>query len=165
MQTQMYLEAKRQQTASSKFYSFASNIVGMSRLMLVKRIGLPKTAVRDTSRMHEKCQITNENGMVTFQNVPINNYVIRVAESKRYLSAEKRLDLVSERTVQPTFDVFIELKPQTASFVEVRVLDQQGLRIEDANVTALLLEPEESIVPDRILCTRSHRIPVWTVSR
>ena len=84
-------------------------------------------------------QQTDITGHLEFANVPINNYLIRVEESKNFLGNEKMLNLIAERTIQPRFEVFIEIKPQTSSFVEVAVKNEENIELEEASVTALLL--------------------------
>jgi hypothetical protein len=93
-------------------------------------------------------KLTNEEGAAVFDNVPINNYLICVEESKNYMGNEKGLNLISERTIQPEFSVFIELKPQISSFVEISFKDEEGRKIENAEVTALLLAVTEPIETD-----------------
>ena len=61
---------------------------------------------------------------------------------------EKGLNLISERTIQPSFNVFIELKPQISSFIELSLLDDQDRKAENAEVTALLLAVTEPIETD-----------------
>lgn len=95
--------------------------------------------------------MTNDAGNVVFVNMPINNYVIAVEESKNYLPTEKRLELIGESTIQPAFQVFIELKPQISSFVQVKLVDEEGRKIEGAKVSALLIELSENTEIDRKL--------------
>ena len=61
---------------------------------------------------------------------------------------EKGLNLISERTIQPSFNVFIELKPQISSFVELTLLNDQDKNAENAEVTAVLLAVTEPIETD-----------------
>lgn len=95
--------------------------------------------------------MTDDTGTVVFANVPVNDYLISVEESKNYLPTEKRLDLIGERTIQPVFQVFIELKPQISSFVQVKLVDEDGKKVEGANVSALLLELLENVDIDSII--------------
>ena len=92
---------------------------------------------------------TDDQGAVVFENVPINNYVIMVEESRNFMGNNKLLNLISERTIQPSFSVFIELKPQISSFVELALSDEGGYKAENATVTALLLATTEIADTDR----------------
>jgi hypothetical protein len=93
--------------------------------------------------------MTDESGTVIFVNVPINDYLISVEESKNFLPGEKRLDLIGERTIQPEFHQFIELKPQISSFAQIQLIDVDGRNVEGATVSALLLELSENLETDR----------------
>ncbi len=162
MQSQMYMETVRQQqqtAAASKFYTFSSNIVGIrTEFPLSCGVGgRPRSAVpMRRSRQgavrpaQDRAHVTDESGTVVFENVPINDYVVRVEGSRSYLPSEKRLDLIAEKTVQPMFTVYVELKPQTSSFLEARVADSEGRPILDADVTAMLLGLTEKADIDRI---------------
>ncbi len=95
-------------------------------------------------------KVTNEEGAVTFENVPINNYIISVEDSKNFMGNEKSLNLISERTIQPSFSLFIELKPQVYSFVELNLTDERGAKATQASVSAILLATNEMLEVDRI---------------
>lgn len=75
----------------------------------------------------------------------MDNYLITVEESKNYQGNSKSLELLNERIVQPLFTVFIEVKPQNNSFVEVAIEDCDEQRITNANVTAILLGTQEPL--------------------
>ena len=100
--------------------------------------------------------LTDDTGMAMFEHVPINNYLISVQESKTFLGGEKRLDLVAERTIQPLFKVFIELKPQTSSFLAVTVFDEETRVVDNATVAALLLTTHDQSESDRSGPPQSH---------
>jgi len=94
--------------------------------------------------------MTNEEGAVVFENVPINNYIIAVEDSKNFMGNEKSLNLISERVIQPSFSIFIELKPQVYSFVELDIQDDRGYKPNNAAVSALLLNTTEPLDVDSI---------------
>jgi hypothetical protein len=100
-------------------------------------------------RAGEQFLLTDDTGTVKFEHVPINNYLISVKESKTFLGGEKRLDLVGERTIQPEFNVFIELKPQIMSFLAVTVTDDETRIVDNAVVAALLLTTHDLTESDR----------------
>ena len=66
---------------------------------------------------------TGEDGSVAFANVPIDNYIISVEDSKNYMGNSKSLNLINERVVQESFCLYVELKPQICSFLEVTIQD------------------------------------------
>ena len=112
----------------------------------------PTSAVSTMSKrpngpVEKKSVMTDETGRALFEAVPFSNYLISVVESKSYMGNAKMLDLIRERTIQPVFNVFIELKPQQASFVEVTLLNDEGAKLPAA-ATALLLSPSEAIEAD-----------------
>lgn len=94
---------------------------------------------------------TDATGTAVFESVPINNYIIAVEESKNYLGTQKGLNLISERTIQPSFTVFIELKPQVSSFVEISLVDENRYKLEKAAVTAQMLTIDGMLESDRCL--------------
>ncbi len=120
--------------------SAVSGMSGMSALSGVSQS--PSRAVEKKSVM------TDESGTAMFEGVPFSNYLISVAESKSYMGNAKMLELIRERTIQPVFNVFIELKPQQASFVEVTLVNEEGAKLP-ASATALLLTPSEGLEADR----------------
>ena len=95
-------------------------------------------------------KLTDDKGAVTFENVPINSYIISIEDSKNFMGSEKALNLISERTLQPSFTLYIELKPQVYSFVEVDLVDDRGFKPSQANVDVLLLQLSEPLEVDRI---------------
>ena len=86
-----------------------------------------------------------------FDNVPLSNYVICVKDSKNFMGNEKSLDVIGEQVVQPSFNIFIEIKPQVYSFTEIRLQNEEEQNISKATVTALLLSNKESIAVARTL--------------
>ena len=92
---------------------------------------------------------TDDKGMVVFKDVPVNNYVICVDDSKNFMGNEKSLELIGEQVIQESFNLFIELKPQEHSFTEIVLQDEAGQNISQASVTALLLTTTEPLEVDR----------------
>ena len=87
---------------------------------------------------------------MVFKNVPIDDYTIAVMDSKNYTGNRKRLDIIGERVVQPSFSIFIELKPQVCSFLELTFEDNEQNIISKASVNAILLATKEPIQIDRM---------------
>eukprot|EP00826_Nyctotherus_ovalis_P054316 TRINITY_DN7104_c0_g1_i7.p1 TRINITY_DN7104_c0_g1~~TRINITY_DN7104_c0_g1_i7.p1 ORF type:complete len:559 (-),score=139.57 TRINITY_DN7104_c0_g1_i7:123-1799(-) len=81
----------------------------------------------------------------------MDNYVIEVEESKNFQGNKKCLELLNERIVQPSFNVFIEVRPQSNSFVELVLEDTRKQRITHAIVTATLLATREPLEVHRTL--------------
>ena len=77
--------------------------------------------------------------------MPMDNYIITVEESKNYQGSKKTLDLLNEKIIQPSFNLFIDLKPQYNSFVELTLENESGKKITQATVTAILLSTNEPI--------------------
>lgn len=93
--------------------------------------------------------LTSEDGSVVFDDVPLSNYVISVEDSKNFMGSEKSLDLIGEQVVQPSFNIFIEVKPQIHSFAEIALRNDEDQPVSKATVTALLLSISEPIEVDR----------------
>jgi len=93
----------------------------------------------------------------------MDNYIITVEESKNFQGNKESLDLLNERIVQPSFEVSIEVKPQTNSFVEFSIEDSKGQKITHATVTAVLLPTQEYVEVHRKLFL-SFRIHILFIS-
>jgi hypothetical protein len=104
--------------------------------------------------------LTNEDGSVIFENVPLSNYVICVEDSKNFMGNKKSLDLIGEQVVQPSFNIFIEIKPQVHSFTEITLKNEEEQNVSKATVTALLLSISEPIKVDRTLPYNNTRLPL-----
>ena len=96
-------------------------------------------------------RLTSEDGSVVFDDVPLSNYVICVEDSKNFMGNEKLLDLTGEQVVQPSFNIFIEIKPQIHSFTEITLKNEEEQDVPKATVTALLLSISEPIEVDRTI--------------
>jgi hypothetical protein len=110
---------------------------------------MPAMQRKPTAASNNVFKTTDETGTAVFDNVPVNNYIIAVEESKNYMANQKALNLIGERTIQPSFTIFIELKPQILSFVELKLVDEGNYKIDKAMVTALLLSTTETAETDR----------------
>lgn len=86
--------------------------------------------------------MTTERGIATFNKIPVDNYIIQVEASKNYLDNSKELNLIAETTLQKEYQVFIDVKPQTSSFVSMSLFAEEGKIVEKANVTAMLIAKE-----------------------
>ena len=93
---------------------------------------------------------------MVFENVPIDDYIITVEDSKNFMRNERTLELSNERVVQPSFNVFIELKSQTHSFFELTLLNEDDEEITKATVHARLLSPNTEVSRKFFLIFRSH---------
>ena len=115
-------------------------------------IGRPVSAIHKiTSAVNNTImRFTGESNSVIFTDVPIDNYFITVEDSKNYQGNMKSLELLNEQIIQPSFSLFIELKPQTNSFVELTLENEKGQKVTHANVTAILLAAHNSVNTNRI---------------
>ena len=124
-------------------------------------IGQPVSAIHKvtTATSNTIVRFTGESNSVIFTDVPMDNYFITIEDSKNYQGNMKSLELLNEQIIQPTFSLFIELKPQTNSFVALTLENEKGQKITHANVTAILLAAHDSVNTNRIFLIY-HRIHV-----
>jgi hypothetical protein len=106
------------------------------------RLSLHKT---NSKRVKEIVRTTDEDSSVVFENVPIDDYIITVEDSKNFMGNGRTLELLNERVVQPSFNVFVELRPQVCSFLELSLLNENKEKITNAAVHAVLLPTDSEV--------------------
>jgi len=131
-----YKKHRRSQIIQQSQIYQRSNLLGMKR----PKSAMPITRCRNSVQQLNILK-TDENGAVVFHGVAFNNYVIKVLESSNFGACEKRLDLINEKSNANTLTVYVELKPQKMSFINLKIIDNDKNLVKNANVIASLLNP------------------------